>query len=921
MKYALALLVLGLSASGAAATEVIPPASERFAADGGSAGSGLADSGSAGAEVPNFQRHVLPLMGRLGCNGRACHGSFQGQGGFRLSLFGYDFDADHKALCDGDEPRTDLKKPRQSLMLVKPTSADKDEHGGGKRMDVDSWQYRLLLRWVEAGAPSVDPQHDPQFVRMDVTPAELVFEKAGQTAQLRVVSVWSDGTREDVTPLCRFQTNDESVAKVDVSGTITVVGRGDTHIVAFYDNGVVPVPVLLPVSDSVGPRYPNVPTPTKIDELVVTKLRKLGIVPSDLCTDAEFLRRVSFDITGTLPPPDEVQAFLADTSADKRARKVDELLSRPAYAAWWSTRLCDFTGNNERSMPEQTARAEYAEQWYRWVDRRLAENTPYDKIVEGLVMAVSRSPGESYVQYAQHLSNYLRKDHPDDYSTRDSMPHYWSRTNMRTSNEKALSFSYAFLGVRLQCAECHKHPFDQWSQEDFKHFTAFFDRVKFGISSGDQPEYKRLIEALGYKTKGGAKEQRKAISKAVAEGKPAPLRELYIAPTGKGSEGKAKGEKKDKKRRVEAGRVLTPKVLGGEEVIADQYSDPRQPLMDWLRQDDNPYFARAIVNRVWSAYFNVGIVEPPDDMNLANPPSNRELLDWLSREFVAHSYDLKWLHRTIAGSRTYQLGWKPNATSENDVRNFSHAVPRRLPAEVVYDAVLYATAGNEELARLNQDPIGLRSIGVSPGYTQPAARSKVGYALSVFGKPRRETTCDCERSNDPTLLQTVFLRNDNEALKMIDRPDGWLAQTLGALAKRPAVEPTAASSQDASSERVRELERRLAKAKKQGDKLAASKLRKEIQTAKDLARKLEARKREIANEKRSTGDAWKNVTLDASAESGLVQQAYLRTLSRMPASDEVANALQYLADNGHRAGGLRDLLWALLNTKEFVINH
>ncbi|HEY5314585.1 MAG TPA: DUF1549 domain-containing protein [Pirellulales bacterium] len=917
MKYALALLVLSIMAAGAAAAEVMPPASERFASATGPAASGT----TAGAEVPSFQRHVLPLMGRLGCNGRACHGSFQGQGGFRLSLFGYDFDADHKALCEGDEPRTDLKHPRASLMLAKPTSADEDEHGGGKRMDVDSWQYRLLLRWVEAGAPSVDPQHDPHFVRMDVSPAELVFEKAGQTAQLRVVSLWSDGTREDVTPLCRFQTNDESVAKVDETGRITVVGRGDTHIVAFYDNGVVPVPVLLPVSDSVGPRYPAVPTPTKIDELVVNKLRKLGIVPSDLCTDAEFLRRVSFDITGTLPPPAEVQAFLADPSADKRARKVDELLSRPAYAAWWSTRLCDLTGNNERSMPEQTARPEYAEQWYRWVYRRLTENMPYDQIVEGLVLAVSRTADQSYLQYATKLSEYLRTDHPADYSLRETMPHYWSRTNMRTSNEKALSFSYAFLGVRLQCAECHKHPFDQWSQEDFKHFTAFFDRVKFGISGEDQPEYKRMLASLGYKTKGGAKEQRKAIAKAVSEGKPAPLRELYITPPGKGSEGRAKGQKKDKKRRVEAGRVITPKVLGGEEVIADHYSDPRQPLMDWLRQDDNPYFARAIVNRVWSAYFSVGIVEPPDDMNLANPPSNRELLDWLSREFAVHGYDLKWLHRTIAGSRTYQLSWKPNATSENDARNFSHAVPRRLPAEVVYDAVVFATAGSAELAQLNQDPIGLRSIGIMRGYTQPAARSKVGYAVSVFGKPRRETTCDCERSNDPTLLQTVFLRNDSEALKMIDRPDGWLAQTLSARASRPAVERTAASSPEVTSDRIRELERRLAKAKKQGEKRTADKLRKELQTAKESARKMEARKRQQASDKRSTGDAWKTATLEAGAESGLVQQAYLRTLSRPPGSEELANALQYLADNGHRAGGLRDLLWALINTKEFVINH
>jgi hypothetical protein len=920
MRYSLLLLVVSLTAADAAANDVMRPASERFAAGAKSAGT---DAGAVGGEVPHFQRHVLPLLGRLGCNGRACHGSFQGQGGFRLSLFGYDFDADHKALCDGDEPRTNLKKPRESLMLTKPTSDDKDEHGGGKRMALDSWQYRLLLRWVEAGAPPVDPQHDPHFVRMDVTPTEVVFEKPGQTAQLRAVSVWSDGTREDVTQLCRFQTNDESVAKVDEAGKITILGSGDTHIVAFYDNGVVPVPVLLPVSDSVGPRYPTVATPTKIDELVVDKLRKLGVVPSGLCSDTEFLRRASFDVSGTLPAPEEVTAFLADRSPDKRSRKVEELLARPAYAAWWATKLCDTTGNNERSMPEQAARAEYAEQWYLWTYRRLRENMPYDKLVECLVMAVSRAPQQTYKDYTVELGSYLRKDHPRDFTARESMPHYWSRTNMRTSNEKALSFSYAFLGVRLQCAECHKHPFDQWSQEDFKHFTAFFDRVKYGISKEAQPEYQQMLDSLGFKGKGGG-EQRKLIAKLASEGKPAPLRELYISPEGKGG----KGSKKGKKDRVEAGRVITPKVLGGNEVLADKYADPRQPLMDWLRQEDNPYFARAIVNRVWANYFNVGIVEPPDDMNLANPPSNRALLDYLSREFIAHDYDLKWLHRTILGSRTYQLSWKPNATNVNDNRNFSHAVPRRLPAEAVFDAVVAATGTSEDIARSNADPTRLRSIGNLRGYTQPAGRSKVGYALSVFGKPRRETTCDCERSNEPTLLQTVFLRNDNEALGLIDRPGGWLAEVARANVSRVAVERTAASSSEAGpGSRISELESRLSKAKKRGDKRAIRTLSSELKRAQESARRMKAHKREMAEQAEkdkaqdSASGAWKTRRLDTSAEAGLVQQAYLRTLSRLPTGDELANATQYLADSGHSVGGLRDLLWALLNTKEFVINH
>jgi hypothetical protein len=237
--------------SSASAGEVLPPASQRFAS-------------SRTSEVPHLQRHVLPVMGRLGCNGRACHGSFQGQGGFRLSLFGYDFKMDHDALLGGEEPRVDLKHPRESLILLKPTGND-DDHGGGHRLDVNSWQYRILLRWIEAGATAVDEERDPHFVRLEVSPLEVVFKKPGEKSQLKAICHWSDGTAEDVTPLCRFQSNDDAVAKVDAGGKITIVGKGDTHIVAFYDNGVVPVSVLLPLSDKAGPNYPNVPTPTKID--------------------------------------------------------------------------------------------------------------------------------------------------------------------------------------------------------------------------------------------------------------------------------------------------------------------------------------------------------------------------------------------------------------------------------------------------------------------------------------------------------------------------------------------------------------------------------------------------------------------------------------------------------------------------------
>ncbi len=761
-------------------------------------------------------------------------------------MFGYDFESDHDALVAGDKPRVDRKTPRQSLMLAKPTSSN-DDHGGGHRIDIDSWQYRLLLRWIEAGAPSTDTERDPSFVRIEVLPEEILFAKPGQSAALKVLSHWSDGTIEDVTPICRFQTNDETVAQVDASGRVTAVGRGDTHVVAFYDNGVVPVSVMMPVSDRTGPEYPATPTPTKIDELVVAKLRKLGLVPSELCSDAEFLRRVSLDMTGTLPRVEEIRAFLADQTPDKRLRKIDELLERPAYAAWWSTRLCDVMGNNERFLPINDGIPNHqSEQWYRWLMKRLAANRPYDEIVAQIVLAVSRTrPDQKYADYCREALEFAQGK--QDYTARETMAHFWARSNMRLPNEKALAFSYAFLGVRLQCAECHKHPFDQWSQQDFQHFTAFFNRIDVAVHPADGEMYDHMRRELGLLDLKGPDNnnanRKKLVERGIKEGKTVPINEVYIFP--------ANGERKGGSgiRRVVGQRI--PKVLGGDEALAANLDDPRTPLMEWLRDKDNPYFARAIVNRVWANYFGTGIVEPVDDMNLANAPSNKALLDWLADEFVAQGYDLKWLHRTIATSRTYQLSWKPNATNRHDARNFSHALARRMPAELVFDAIVSATAGSEQLDRRAANPADECSIGLVPGYTgQNLVRigaKRIGYALSVFGKPMRETPCDCERSNEPTLLQTVYLRNDAELLGLIERADGWLAT----------------------------LQKRLAGK---------------------------------ANEAIASID-------------GAIEEAYLRTFSRLPTADERATARQYLTESETPIEGLADLLWSMFNSKEFVVNH
>ena len=893
--FASATLIFAL-ASPTRAGELIPPASQRFAAP---------DT----QEDPSFRQHVLPLMGRLGCNGRACHGSFQGRGGFRLSLFGYDFKADHEALAGGETPRVNTKTVAESLILQKPTLTI--DHEGGERMKPGSWEYRLFERWIEGGAKGL-AKDEPDFGSLEITPREILFTKPGQSVQLKVVAHWSTGKKEDVTPITRFRSNDESIATIDENGKVTSTGKGDTHVVAFYDNGVVPVQVILPVSEQVGKKFPVVAAPTKIDQLVVDKLKKLGVVPSGLATDDEFLRRVNLDMTGTLPSADEVKAFLADASPDKRAKKIDELLKRPAYAAWWATKLCDATGNTESNVGENNFRADVARQWHQWIERRVATNEPYDKLVEGIVLATSRKPDQSFEEYCEEMSSYFRKDNPADFTQRDTMPHYWTRRLFNQPKEKALSFSYAFLGVRLQCAECHKHPFDQWTKQDFEQFTAFFNGVTYNTRKEDTADFKKLQESLAIDPKLAGNQARQAMVKLVSAGKTIPWREVYV----NASANRPSTSKSNTKAKTPTGRVITPKLLGGEEVVAQEYPDSRKALMDWMRREDNPYFAKAFVNRVWANYFNVGIVEPADDMNLANPPSNVPLLDYLTKAFVEHDYDMMWLHREIANSHTYQRSWQTNPTNVLDQRNFSHSVVRRLPAEVAYDAVVLATASDKAIQALHSDTSN-RAIGVKSTLNLAQANNannSFGYVMSLFGKPTRLTNCDCERSNEASLLQSIFLRNDAAIYTFIDSTDGWIKQLSRSGEEAKKTTSKSRSKLELAGETLAKLEKRLQKAKDSGDK---KQLAKEVEKARQERDKLAKAEREAAKAKAAQAKPKSHLAV---GHDELVREAYLRTLSRLPNDKELATAKNHLAQSGDALAGTRDLLWALLNTKEFILN-
>lgn len=905
------LLLAFLTAASVLAEEAVQPSvATRFAA---------ADS----SETPDFQRHVVPLMGKLGCNGRACHGSFQGRGGFRLSLFGYDFKADHEEL----QGRLDPETPAESLFLQKPLM--ETPHEGGQRLQAASWQHHLLLNWVKNEAPA-QSKNAPKLTRLQVTPSHISFDADGQQVQLRAVAVWEDGTQEDVTDLCRFQSNDDQIAEISESGSVKAGIPGDTHVVTFYDNAVVPVTVIRPVSDKTGDRYPATPTPTAVDRLVIDKLKMLGVVQSDLCSDGEFLRRASLDVTGALPTPAEIQEFLADTSPDKRSKKIDELLERPGYVAWWTTRLCDFTGNSDDQLNNVTpVRSEASRQWYDFIHSRVASNMPYDDIVEGLVMAVSRDPGESYEEYCRNMSSLYHKDSDYSFGQRTTMPHYWARRNFQQTEDRVIGFAYTFLGLRIQCAQCHKHPFDQWTQDDFKGFQGFFTGVS-GRNQAPRPDarddYKRMLAGLDTGDLKG-NQLRNEFGKLLRKGDVVPFGEVYAVPPAKAEPAKRKGQKQ-RARRNGSRTAKTAKLLGEDAIDLTEYEDVREPLMEWLRSPSNPLFAKAFVNRVWANYFNVGIVNPVDDLNLANPPTNAPLLDYLSQQFIAHDFDMKWLHREILNSRTYQLSWRPNATNRLDERNFARAVPRRLPAEIAWDMVSQAVSNDQKYAEYVTSTSN-RAVSIPGSGTRYRRNNNdAGYALTIFGRSLRESNCDCDRSEEPSLLQTIFLRNDGQVLSMLDSRDGWLAQ----VAKENDIRFQAKSptQNDRAERQKRDRLRATFQARLKDQQNALRKLKQKKGTDKQIER-LEA---QIANLKKK----WKSVlngddqteanegSDSKSAASKIdvakaVEDACLRTLSRLPTAQEAADSEAFVAQAKTPMDGLRDVMWALLNTKEFIVNH
>lgn len=627
-----------------------------------------------GRDVPvSFRNQVVPVFTKLGCNGGGCHGKSGGQNGFSLSLLGFYPNEDYEFLVrEGRSRRIFPAAPEESLLLTKPAGIV--PHGGGKRMEPDSPEFRLIARWIAQGMP-YGSDDDPVVTQIRCVPEQSTLARESEQ-QVSVLATYSDGREIDVTRGALFEPNDTEMAEVSATGLVSTLSlTGEVAVMARYQGQVATFRATIPLGADVS----QMPAPANlVDEAVFNRLKVLGIPPSSICDDATYLRRVTIDITGLLPSEAEVREFRADTDPQKREKLIDRLLETEAYADYFANKWNMILRN--RKQREEDVPALYG--FHRWIRDSLYENKPYDQFVREILTATGDATFNPPVAWYREVDR---------------------------NDEQVEDTAQLFLGMRIQCAKCHHHPYEKWSQNDYYGLSAFFSRIgrKRIPGASNNVRDRRLFHNEG------------------AAAATNPRSRQSVRPTGLGESGPF-------------------------DIPADD--DPRRYLADWMSRPDNPFFARALVNRYWKHFFSRGIVEPEDDMRATNPPTNPELLDRLSDEFVASGFDLKQLIRTICRSQTYQLSSLPNEHNGGDKQNFSRFYPRRLTAEVLYDAF-------HQVSGVAQN---LTGVSVNGRAMQLADGSNAPYFLKVFGQPEAETACECERSPDANLAQCLHLLNSKE---------------------------------------------------------------------------------------------------------------------------------------------------------------
>lgn len=704
----------------------------------------------------SFLQDISPILTQKGCTGSNCHGSVRGKADFKLSLFGARPDLDFEEVVKTDNGRRiNRDKPEQSLLLRKPTF--QEAHGGGERFKVGSLEYQAILEWISSGL-----EYDAGGARIEeisIYPEERILVGVGSQQRLIVTGRLSDGSQVDLTQQVRYTSNDESIATVDEAGEITAKRRGETSIMV-RTLGQAAVAKIAVIQHAPGPDYPTVSIGSTVDVPVFIKLKKLGIVPSKPTDDSVFLRRVYLDTLGVLPTIDETRQFLGSNDPQKRSRLIDELLSRPEFVDLWALKFADLfqLGTNTG--------AKGGWQLYRWIRQSLADNKPYDQMVREMLLGGGSFVYDSTVNFYHGLWNG-----PEGMVTQ---------------------VSQALLGIRMDCAKCHDHPFERWTQDDFYGMAAFFTRLEY-----------------------------KAESYGLFE------RAIAVRPTRKPSYDYINNNKELLHPKTH--QPLTPRFLTGAVVEDHPGEDLRETLADWTTSPKNPWFSRAIANRIWKHYLGRGIVEPVDDLRVTNPPSNQALLDTLADSLVREKYDLKKLIKAILNSRTYQLSSVPNATNEHDQTNYSRFYLKRQIAESLYDSMGQAA---EVRLKIPGYPPGAKAMSVAVG--------SPNYFLMTFGRTQFRDQI-CERDHEPNVTQAMHLVNGETVNTLVTSSGNIIDRLLG----RP----------------------------------------------------------DLSDENR-------------------VEEIYLAALTRRPTAEELTEVKPKLAgDEVSRKQVFQDLLWAILNTKEFAYIH
>lgn len=718
-------------------------------------------SGDAAEPSVSFVNDVMPVLTKAGCNVGVCHAKAGGgQNGFQLSLLGFEPLEDFEHLTKEDRGRRLFSgAPDRSLLLQK--ASGQLPHGGGIRLPATSAGYSLILEWIRQGAPN-DKSGAREFQSFEIQPARGTIARHGEQ-QLAAVAKYSDGSVQDVTSLALYESNDKTMAEVSDRGLVKVLDiTGKVAVMVRYQGKVAVFSGSVPL----GAPVENLPAARNfVDEFVFSNLKEIGVPPSSVCDDATFLRRVTLDITGCLPTEDETAKFLASGDSDKRDKLVDELLRSPSYADFFASKWSAVLKNRRDDQPRDIV-SNFA--FHSWIRDSLLANKPYDLLVRELLAATGTIIGNPPVAW------YKRVKEP---------------------KQQLEDVAQLFLGVRMQCAQCHHHPFERWSQDDYYALAAFFSQV------GRKPTATQGEEFIFHK---------RGIAAA---------------------------------NNMKTGVPVKPAALGDAipAIAADE--DPRLRLADWMGSKNNSFFAKALVNRYWKHFFQRGLIEPEDDIRDTNPPTNPELLAALEKHFISSGFDLKELVRVITQSRAYQLSASPNQYNLADRQSYSRYYPRRLQAEVLLDAIDRLAGTQTDFADL---PPGTRAIALPDNsYNRSSA------FLRVFGRPEGESVCECERVQSSSLAQSLHLINSSEMKSKLASPNGRAA--------------------------------RLAKE----DKPAEAKIR----------------------------------------------ELYVAAFSREPRSDELKHSLDYLAEPRVDAAGnpiaapqaahenFQDLIWALINAKEFLFNH